>query len=83
MLSGAVNTCGQKLAQTVGSGGGPTASPPCQQRGFPKRVCGIDQLQTGAFKTEVGNVILLTGSSSETVAPPPGWSEIFTVPPWA
>ena len=72
MLAGAVNTCGQKLGRKVGSGGGPTASPPCQKRGFPNRVCGIDQMQTGPFKTAAGNVILLTGSSSETVAPPPG-----------
>jgi len=72
MLAGAVNTCGQKLARKVSNGGGPTASPPCQQRGFLNRVCGIDQLQTEAFKTAAGNVILLTGSSSETVAPPPG-----------
>jgi len=72
MLAGAVNTCGQKLARKVSSGGGPTASPPCQQRGFPKRESGIDQLQTGAFKTAAGNGILLTGSNRETVAPPPG-----------
>ncbi len=72
MPAGAVNACGQKLARKVGSGEGPTASPPCQKRGSPIRVCGIDQLQTEAFKTAAGNVILLTGSSSETVAPPPG-----------
>ena len=72
MLAGAVNTYGQKLARKVGSGGGLTATPPCRKREFPNRVCGIDQLQAEAFKTAAGNVILLTGSSSETVAPPPG-----------
>jgi len=44
MLAGAVNTCGQKQAQKVDSGGGATASPAHRQRGSSNGVCCIDQL---------------------------------------